>query len=235
MCYMSNARFPFFALMAGLACLFCNGSSARAGSVLAELWLNSSNAYNASIANTPTTTPDAEFNPTGINYDSRLTGYSIGDFLKSPTFFNTSAAWAANGGAKASVDNTFFLFTGTTYLNAGGNTFQTEHDDGFELAVTGAYSDSSFKTPFDYKQPGPTAPVLSTYTVYAPTAGLYSFTLSYGEVDGPPAVLTYAINGAPVGNTTVPEPGSLLLLGQGAVALIGLAWRSRRRFLTAAA
>ena len=201
-------------ILTGLLSVGCVGASHA--SITASLWENTGSAMNATIANKPGTAPDAQFNPTAINYNSNTTGYSIGAFFNNPVFYNTSATFSPTN----TMDNTYTLFTGSTYLVAGANSFVTPHDDGFELSIPTAFSDVGMTTAFDLSQPGPTSAVNTPYTVYAPTAGLYSFTLSYGEVLGAPAVLGFTVNGAPVSN--VPEPASLALLGIGIAGLAAL-------------
>ena len=184
--------------------------------IVGELWQNvGGNAGNATIANAPGTSPDAEFNPAAINFNSNVSGYTPATFLNGPTFFNTSGSFNPNG----TLNNTYFLFTGQTFLHAGANSFVTPHDDGFELSIPGAS--------FDLSQPGPTSPVNTPYTVNAPHDGLYSFTLSYGEVQGPPAVLAFEINGAPVGN--VPEACSTCGLLGTVAGMLALVHRKMRR------
>ena len=184
--------------------------TSHAAGVLAEVWQNVATATNASII--PSGPPDAEFYSAGINYDSRVTGYTPNLFLNNPAFFNTSGAFDPSG----SLDNTFIRFTGQTFLNAGVNTFLVPHDDGVVLNITG------IGLVFD--QPGPTSPVLTTFDVTAPSDGLYDFTLLYCECDGPPAVLEFSVNSVVVG---VPEPGSAVLLAVGGFGLL-VALRRRR-------
>jgi hypothetical protein len=201
---------------------FLASAAAADAAVLGKVWENQSGpGANALIANAPGVAPSAEFFTTSINYDSNATGYTIGSFLNNPTFFNTTGGFSPTD----TLNNTYFLFTGQTYLNAGANSFVTPHDDGFELLVSGAFSDAGLTTAFDFQQPLPTGPVYTPYTVYAPTAGLYNFTLSYGEVLGAPAVLGFVVNDQVVGNA--PEPATLALLGFG-LAGLGLARRRRR-------
>ena len=151
---------------------------AIASSVVGELWLNqTAAAQNATIANAPITTPDAVFTAVNLDYRSELqtNGYTVGGFLKNPTFFNTSAAFSPS----ASLNNTYFLFTGQTFLNAGNNSFVVGHDDGVELNFPALNGGASVVF-----APGGTVFSSSPFTVNAPTAGLYDFKLSFGEAFG---------------------------------------------------
>jgi hypothetical protein len=78
---------------------------------LAEVSQDVPTATNASVI--PSGAPDAEFYSAGINYDSRITGYTPNLFLNNPGFFNASGTFNPTG----SLDNTFIRFTGQTYLN----------------------------------------------------------------------------------------------------------------------
>ena len=177
----------------------------ESAAILGEIWQNvPASGGDASIV--PAGSPDAQFNPTAISYDSAVTGYTPALFLNNPTFFNTSGTWNPN----ASLNNSFIRFTGQTFLNAGANSFVVPHDDGLTLTIGGGIG-------LVLNQPGPTSPVFTPFTITAPSAGLYDFTLQYGECCGPPAVLAWTVNGAPVG---APEPATMLLLGLG---LLGLA------------
>jgi PEP-CTERM motif-containing protein len=74
--------------------------------------------------------------------------------------------------------------------------------------------------------PGPTGPTVTPFTISAPTAGDYDFTLNYAGCCGAPAVLQWTYtSGVPIG-AAVPEPGSIALLSTG---LAGLAYLFRRR------
>jgi hypothetical protein len=178
------------------------GISHGAG-ILGEIWQHVATATNASIV--PSGNPDAEFYTFGINYDSRITGYTPNQFLNNPGFFNDVRSFNPGG----SLDNTFIRFTGQTYLNAGVNTFYIPHDDGAVLNIVGIG--------LVLNQPDPTSPVTTAFDVTAPSAGLYDFTLLYGECTGPPAVLGFMVNGLTVG---IPEPGFEPLLLTGGVGLL---------------
>jgi hypothetical protein len=186
--------------------------NSHAAGVLAEVWQNVPTATNASII--PSGAPDAAFYSPGINYDSRVTGYTPNLFLNNPGFFNTSATFDPTG----SLDSTFIRFTGQTYLNAGANTFLLPHDDGVTLNIAGIG--------LVLDQPGPTSPIDTTFDVTAPSAGLYDFTLLYAECAGPPAVLEFSVNGITVG---VPEPSSVLLFSAAGLGLLAALRRRRRK------
>ena len=200
------------ALAAALpALLFAGAAHAQ---VAVSIWTNQSGAAgNATIAQAGTLgSPTATTTVSAINFDSaNVNGYTVGGFLNNPAGLTPAVA-------TGSLDNTYFLFTGTTFLNAGINSFVVPHDDGLELFITGIGTVLS--------QPGPTSPVNTPFNVLAPSAGMYNFTLAYGECCGPPARLEFAINGQPVGGVPEPATWAMMLLGFGG---IGLAMRSRRR------
>lgn len=171
----------------------------------------------------PGSAPDAHFIAPAINYDSNgSTNYTIGSFLQHPAFFNTSGTFNPND----TLLNTYFLFTGSVFLNAGPNTFFVRHDDGTELSIPSAFSDVGMTMAFDDKAPG-TDLSNTPGTIYAPSAGNYNFTLSYGECCGAPAAILFEVNGQPVSSTT-PEPASLALCGLGIASLAGYSWRRRK-------
>jgi hypothetical protein len=116
------------------------------------------------------------------------------------------------------ANNTYYVFTGSIFLNAGVNDFTIEHDDGLTVSLDGGIGEV-------LDDPGPTAAVSTPFDITAPTAGVYKYTLDYDECCGPPAVLQFAYpSGVPVGST--PEPGTWALLGSG---LLYLGTRARRR------
>jgi hypothetical protein len=198
------------------ALLFASAASAQ---VAVSIWTNQpAAAGNATIAQAGTLgAPTASTTVSAINFDSNnVNGYTIGGFLNNP-------AGLASSVATAGLNDTYFLLTGTTFLNAGVNSFVVPHDDGLELFITGIGTVLS--------QPGPTAPVLTPFNVSAPSAGLYNFTLAYGECCGPPARLEFAVNGQPVGSVPEPATWTMMLLGFGG---IGMAMRGRRRRQTLA-
>lgn len=173
---------------------------------------NATIAAAAGLTLTETTTVGAiNFNNAPINDSTTST---IGAFLNNPA--GLSAATAA-----LTLNGTYFLFTGSTFLHAGANSFVVPHDDGLQLDIGGVRV---------IDQPGPTAAVSTPFTVTEATAGLYAFTLAYGETAGGPAVLAFAVNGAPVGGTPEPETWALMVAGFG---LIGMSMRRRVKTVAA--
>jgi len=186
--------------------------------IVGQVWQNEqAAAQNATLAQAAVLgTPDAKFNPVAIDFDSRDDGYTLRQFLRDPVFYDTQPTFDPD----ITSNDTYYLFTGELFLNAGANNFVIPHDDGLQLLIDGIG--------MVVNQPGPTAPVETPFTVTAPAAGLYSFQLSYGECCGPPGVLAFSINGAPVGNTTVPDSGATLGLLSLTLSIIGILRASKK-------
>jgi hypothetical protein len=153
--------------------------------------------------------PSATFTSTGINFQSQVTGYTVGQFLNSPVFSNLM-----NGFDPTDTDNNSFLvLTGSIALNAGSNSFVVAHDDGVVITIGGGIG-------VVVNEPGPTAENFTPFNVTAPLAGNYSFVVQYTECCGPPADLVWSINQQIVG---LPDSSSALLLlclGIGSLALV---------------
>jgi hypothetical protein len=142
----------------------------------------------------------------GPGFDSNAT--TVGQFLGNP------------GLSSATLNDAYFLFTGSIYLESGVNTFDITHDDGVALALDNGAVVSALSA-------GPTSPTTTPFTITAPSAGTYNFALSYGECCGGPAVLNWSyLNGVPVGNVPEPATWAMMLIG---FAGIGFAMRTRRR------
>jgi hypothetical protein len=197
-----------------VAVLLFTPAVARADFITGQLWVNQTGASsNATLAQAAALgTSDATFSSGAFNYNSNVGGYTIGGFLNNPTFTNTSAAFTSNGGAAAGLNNTYFYFTGSIALNAGANSFVVGHDDGLQLNIDGIG--------LEVNAPGPTGFTNTPFIVNAPTAGNYSFEMSYGECCGAPAQLLWSVNGAVITGGTVPEPSTWTLMALGLGALI---------------
>ncbi len=209
----------------------------------------------------PTTLPgpaDAQFTTSSIFYSSYgnpVNGYNGGqndytlgtflgtnnnntaltnaDFTNQSTNFSTNAPYAAgpsngnlagNYGSAGTLDNTYILITGTIHVNTG-DVLSIVHDDGTNLVVNGVTLITA---------PGKTAQETSTAAAFAGPSGNYSFSLGYGEVAGPPAILQFYDNGilvTPISPT--PEPATITMAGLGLVALGGVKLIRRRKRVAA--
>ena len=193
-----------------LSCLLVSalvifGASAANATATGQIWQNdTSDTADVSIASLAGL-PTAKFLTFTANYNSNTTGYTPALFLNSPTFFSTANGFSAT----ASLDNSHVLIIGAVLLAKGANNFVVTHDDGVKI---------SFGALGGVDDPGPTSAVPSSFTVTAPSAGVYPFVLNYNECCGPPAVLewTYA-SGGPV--TFAPVPCTMLLMGTGLAGL----------------
>jgi hypothetical protein len=188
-----------FAAMAAMS--VCVGNA----QIVGMLWQNQQTAaenavlgYGQSGNSLYLGTPDATFTSSGFNYNPTDSGavYTLSIFLNNPTFNNQSSNFstpAAGYGPNASLNNTYFYFTGSIVLNAGANSFLVGDDDGVQLNIDGIG--------LVVDRPGKN-PLQETYfTVTAPSAGTYHFELSYGEAFGPPAALVWEINQETAGST----------------------------------
>jgi hypothetical protein len=155
--------------------------------------------------------PSATFTSSGINFQSQVTGYSVGQFYNNPVFSNLMNGFDPTDTA----DNSFLVLTGNITLQAGSNSFVVAHDDGVVITIGGGIGNV-------VDQPGPTAEDFTPFNVTAPSAGSYSFVLQYTECCGPPADLVWSINQQIV---AAPDSSSTLLLaclGIGSLALVSL-------------
>jgi hypothetical protein len=173
---------------------------------------NNPNASNASIV-PPTTLPSADFVSPDINFNtSNSDATSLAAFLNNPTFTNQQNGFNPT----LSADNIFLQINGSTFLNAGANSFVVGHDDGVVLTFANPLIGTVVNAP------GPTGFTNTPFNVNAPSAGIYAFTLNYTECCSGPANLVFNINGAPVGVpvAAVPEPDTYAMLLAG-IGLLG--------------
>ncbi len=153
--------------------------------------------------------PSATFTSAGINFQSQVTGYTVGQFYNNPVFSNLMNGFDPTDTA----NNSFLVLTGSIALNAGANSFVVAHDDGVVITIGGGIGTV-------VNEPGPTSENFTPFNVTAPLAGDYSFVVQYTECCGPPADLVWSINQQVVG---VPDSSSALLLlclGIGSLALV---------------
>jgi hypothetical protein len=151
------------------------------------------------------------------------------NFLTNDSPNTTIDSWlgiTTTGDGGHAMDNTVFLFTGSTFLHAGLNSYTVSHDDGLTLNVDGIGT--------VVNSPAPSSPADLPFSVNAPTAGFYNFQLAYGECCTGPAVLQLAsLNATPFGSGAVPEPATwaLMIMGFGGA---GAMLRRRRMVLAQA-
>jgi hypothetical protein len=198
------ALYPLQSYAATISGLVCEVSAAAAN--------DANNAHNM-----PAGAPCAQFSPTTISFNQQVqTSFN--------TLLNTPFSNQTNGFSGSDLYTNFLIeYTGQTFLNAGANTFVVAHDDGVVLTIGGVGPGGTSAVVVN--APGPTSASNSPFTVNAPTAGLYSFTLDYAECCGPPAVLNFVVNAQTV--STTPEPTTIVLIGS---ALVGLSLaRFRKR------
>jgi len=191
---------PVCATLVVLALFVTGTASAQADcAILGEYWANvPTSSHNVSIV--PTNPPDAQFYVTTINFDSRPgagkkglgTNYTVAGFLHYPVFFNTSS----NFNASAYIEDAFFRFNGSVYLNTGTNNFLVTHDDGITLLIQGLG--------LVVNKPDPTPPINTPFFPVAPSNGFYHFTIQYANIDAAPGVLIWTNNGTVVSSYVCP-------------------------------
>lgn len=144
------------------------------------------------------------------------------DFSTSDSDATSIDTWLGSsiGGAVGShaLNNSYFLFTGSTFLHSGVNHFVVPHDDGLQLKILGIPG-------LVVDAPGPTSAVDTVFDVTPPSAGVYGFQMSYGECCGGPAVIAFTIDERSV--TGAPEPATWAMLIAG-IGLLGAAMRRRK-------
>ncbi len=193
---------------------------AQANTINGELWhVPEATAQNATIANTPGTTPDVTFQVnTPLNFSVLSPPPTVAQWLTSGSAFNVVQNTA--GTLASPMDNfstgTFVDFKGNVTVT-NGMTFTAEHDDGLQLMIGGLMVIDA---------PGPTSPTLTTVTYTGPS-GTFAFNLSYGECCSGQSImkvnLPFEAVPGPIAGAGIPG------LVAGCFALVGLARRRRQQ------
>ncbi len=207
------------ALAGGLVLLGLS-TTAMAATINGSVWVGAAAGGfgdDATFANLATLgAPTDTFIVSALDFDTRVTGGTFGQFL-------SGAVGLDAGVAATALSDDIFLFTGSTYLTAGVNNFVVTHDDGLEIDINGIGIVLSV--------PGPTAPVATPYAINAPADGFYNFRVVYGECCTLPAVLKITVNDAPIGEVPEPATWAMMIAGFG---LVGGAMRRRRETVVSA-
>ena len=177
---------------------------ARADYINGVVWsVPASTAGSApTLGNTPgpTAIELATFTANGIDFSGDAPGaYNLGGFLASG---GTASHISYMNGASGTTDlnNTEWEFTGSAFFT-NGQMFDAVHDDGVNMYVNGAAV---------LLDPGPTAPVTSTFT-YTGTTGTFNFDFIYVECCGGTAdYKTTLVPSAPASSS--PEPSNVFLI-----------------------
>jgi hypothetical protein len=194
--------------------------------IMGTVWTGTPDSSNTDEpANMGSTLPSAQFTTTTINFDSNSTGYTVGQFLNSPTFTNPQNGFDPT----VSAENIEVQLVGTIFLAAGTNTFTVKHDDGFSLSINSGAStiDGATGDVNVFSDAGPSTAILTNFMVDAGVAGNYAFTVDFAECCGAPAVLQ--LNLLAGRSASAPEPSAVILLITAGALLLVMPMLRRRR------
>jgi hypothetical protein len=208
-----------------IAAAFVLTSGIGMADIMGIVWTGAPDASDASDpANMSSTLPSAQFTSAGINYNSNSTGYTVGQFLNSPTFTNEQNGFDPTD----SAGNIEVQLVGTIFLSAGPHLFRIDHDGALALSINSGAStidDATGDVPV-FSDSGATTPVLTQFIMDAGADANYTFTLDYAECCGSPAVLEF--DDPPFAAAAVPEPSALILLITAGALLVKPVRRWRR-------
>ncbi len=212
------SRFALSAVLLGVAVLVVAGTaSATAYSGVAYCDESAVSSNTPTLATLPAAIPGgtecATFTFSAINFSGDAPGaYNLGGFLNSNG--TASGITYLNGFTGSSnLDDTLWVFTGSANFTTG-QVFNVAHDDGTNMYVNGVNVLSA---------PGPTAPVVSTFT-YTAASGNFGFQFIYTECCAGTADYKTTLVPPVVGT---PEPGTLVLLFSGMLGVVGTIRRRR--------
>lgn len=224
-----NSKLRLISIASSLGLLLAIAPYAKADTLNVSVWANgTTSSVPPAGSSIYGTTPTITLTVTNSDPSAILNFYSPDD--NDLTSFLTTSALGTHGSNgdtvvydtgsnqhstdDSAINNDLFQISGTVTLADG--TYTYEHDDGLILYLGSTAVINA---------PGPTSATPTSFTVCPSTcdatAGTYSFTLDYAEVDGPPAVLQGNLPFSPI-----PEPSSFVLLGS---SLFGAAGMLRRR------
>ena len=197
-------------------CTLVPAAHANTISGVAYCNISSADASNTPAPGIPSSgTECATFTASSLNF---FTGggndNSLGSFLNYGGGIVGPINYLNGFDANASMDDSFFQFTGFANFNQG-ETYNVWHDDGTVMNVDGTTV---------FNAPSPVSLVNSQF-VFNEASGNYAFVYDYTEQGGMSAF------GTDADASPTPEPGSLLLLGTGAVCLFFVARRGRNTAL----
>ena len=182
---------------------------AQASSVMVDgaVWSVSSSASgNAVIGSVPLTPANITFSFTTTS----ALNFASGDDNSVYAFFESGGVPAgAFVGADMGFNDTITMFTVNNFTLAHNTPFTLGHDDGASFYINGNIF---------YTNPGPTSFQVNTFTYSGPTVTGGTLQIVYGECCGAPG---YFETNLPTGGTT-PEPGTLVMVGSGALGLVGV-------------
>ncbi len=190
------------------ATVFASVATVQA-SLTGLVYENQNGSGNTDVA--PTGSAAARFTMSGLpltfDSDAAGNGYTIGGWLATGGVTGASVIYFSSGASTATMDNVSVVLTGTLSLYTG-EVFDTVQDDGLTVTIDGTKW---------YDAPGPHSPTGNSF-VYGGPNGTESVTISYAEIDGPPAYLELTpASAVPEASTMI--AGALLLLPFGASTL----------------
>jgi hypothetical protein len=199
--------------------------NASALDIKGEVWQNALASAMNPIGGPPSATPDATFLVTDLNFDSRLIqnveerkNITFDQFLNSPANWNNSTNPILGLTPQSSMftgtdQGVFFRFSWTMHFPGGSVPLIVTHDDGFFLRLIDVFKYNASDTV------GKDGPAVTKFDLTGIDEGDYRVILEYGAMNDTTTQVLIV---------RTPEPGTVLLLGLGLVA-VGVVILMRRR------